>query len=497
MNPIREITADELGARLGQTIRRQVDLQPQPSPLRLQRVYSGARRRRAISRSAVTAMSLAIVGIAGYALTLPNNQTEPATPSAPVLRPAMLPKYALLTDGNELRTPDAIYANRGGQPFGAAIPTIDVWRRGDATLIVRTIRTTSFDAGETVASMATPTTVVGSSGEPWIDRTVTKMLIRGNPGAIQDLATDQFAVWIPQGSDSQYTLVIGRGMSKGALLAAVESLVEVNGILEPPAEFNLVEHAPAQDESVAGAYAQANYGVAAGPWLATYAPPSGRNSIETASWFDVGRMDIVDGQQVLVTEFRDRTSLLWFDSSGVAVSIAQSGFGVDVASVMGSVRLVSEPEWMQIGDKVSQQAQASIAEANRGSVDGASIIYRNGQGAMSALCLEVDGSEQVCAPSPNLNDSDLASSSQVELDGHWFILGFHKTDPDQPISISDLTYTDALGTCCDVQWSESNGATWYLVRVPDSVQTVQTNLGDVMGGPIGWISRPLGAEQIS
>jgi hypothetical protein len=492
MNQTIENTPSDLGRRLGQALQRQADLQSTPAPLRLDRVHAGARRRRAISRSAVTMMSLAIIGLAGYALTLRNNQPEVATPSTAAIRPAMLPIYAVLENEDGVRLPTAMYADRGGQPYGEAIPAIDVWRRGDAILIVRTNRDASFGADEPVASEA-PTAVDDGGGEPWIDRTVTKMLIRGNPGALQELATDQFAVWIPQGSQSQYTLVIGRGMSQSGLLATVEGLVEINGILEPPAEFTLVERAAAQDDAVVGPSANANYGVGEGPWISTFEPPNGRNSIETASWFDVGHLEMIDGQQVLVTEFRGQTSLRWFDHSGVAVSISQLGLGVDVPSLMRSARFVSEIGWSQIGEQVSRQAQATIDVANRGSVDGASIIYRGDEGAISALCLEVDGFEQVCAPYPNVND--LVSSAQVELNGHWFIFGFHTTNPDQPISMDDLTYTDAFGTCCDVQWNESNGASWYLVRVPDSVQALETNLGEVMGGPVGWMSRPFGAAQ--
>ena len=53
------------------------------------------------------------------------------------------------------------------------------------------------------------------------------------------------------------------------------------------------------------------------------------------------------------------------------------------------------------------------------------------------------------------------------------------------------------GSCCDVESTKHGNAIWFVVHVDDDVDVVDTNVGNLFGGIVGSIARPLAAANIS
>ncbi len=64
------------------------------------------------------------------------------------------------------------------------------------------------------------------------------------------------------------------------------------------------------------------------------------------------------------------------------------------------------------------------------------------------------------------------------------------------LSADQLRFTSSSGSCCDVEAIKHNDAIWYVVHVDDDVDVIDTNVGEVFGGIVGSISRPLIASNI-
>ena len=87
----------------------------------------------------------------------------------------------------------------------------------------------------------------------------------------------------------------------------------------------------------------------------------------------------------------------------------------------------------------------------------------------------------------------------MEINGHWVIFGYRQILPEEESYLTgdDPTFTSASGSCCDVETTKHGDAIWFVVQVDDDVDVVDTNVGNLYGGIVGSITRPLVAAYIS
>ena len=88
-------------------------------------------------------------------------------------------------------------------------------------------------------------------------------------------------------------------------------------------------------------------------------------------------------------------------------------------------------------------------------------------------------------------------ADQAEINGHWVIFGYRQILPDENFTGDDLKFTSASGSCCNVETTKHGDAIWFVVHVDDDVDMVDTNVGNLFGGIVGSIARPLAAANIS
>ena len=266
--------------------------------------------------------------------------------------------------------PVSMWASPGSGPMGVAIPRTDVWQAGNQRLVIKSVDNSSVPLSPAVTTTVVPTTAVASgSSEPWANRQVTTLTVRGVSGAIEELSSDQFAVWILTSSPVKYTVVIGRGVSREQVLADVESLVVLNGALQPSTGFDLIESVmPLPPTTRAPAFASVSYSNAGSPIVTTISVPEGRASIETASWLDEGRLDLVAGREVMFVDGRlgSPPSVSWLDPRGVATTVsARVGNVVDLVPF---VRMVSEGDFIRQGIDLSHRVSLPMAKDDAASV---------------------------------------------------------------------------------------------------------------------------------
>lgn len=482
-------TSDDLQIRLGEALHRRADTVE--SRLSIDGVRAGARRRRARRRGGVAVLCLALVAVTIPFLARSKPQPEPAspTPSTPVLR-----RYAVLDD--PARTPVVMGGQVGGQATGVAAPAVDVWTDGSRTIVVRTQPPASdaalAGAPTTAAEATTVTTMVPSvpgfaEPPPWGAEPVTSVAVRGVTGALQRLADDQFIVWIP-GEDDGYAGLIGRGIDADGLLAVAEAATVVGGVLRPAGSFSLAEHHPALPATTAAMpWAYASYGADAATadvFVQTALPLAGRNTLESAGWFDTGRLAEIGGRQVLVTERIDLTQFMWFDPSGVIVSMDVAG---TPSAPPAAVALVDAATWNAMGDALSVSVREATTPAARASLDGASIEVRRGSNS-AALCVA-----RTCAQQTVVIEAPSHFSFSGVVDGHWRLAGYREVGADEEttLHLDDVHVTAPDGTQLDVVWTRRGDAYWYTVEVPDGVRFVNVDIGMALGGVVGAISRPL------
>ena len=498
MNKTIDSDLDELGAQLGRALHRHVASQGVRA-IGLDPVLAGVTRRRARRRTSMIVVCIVLVAAGGVALTTRAHDSVVGDDGdGSTVRPALLPAFALLEGAPGVGNPAYMSAQRGGLQMGISIPRIDVWASGDQRVVVRSVDNTEVQPspGATTSVVAT-TAVATGSPEPWGERPVSTLQIRGVDGAIQQLAADQFAVWVPTSSPDRYSVVIARGMSRAEALAEVAALVDLDGVLQPAGGFTAIERAPALPASTpSSAYAGAQYNYFDNLYVATYLPPVERSSLETIDWTTIGRLESISGRDLMVdgNPLDGTASATWLDPSGVVTTIALRGGDGDVANLVPFVHMVGEADWLRQSVALSDRLARDLPVADRVSIGDASLIYR-GSNDKTALCLAFDATE-AC-----VNDSSQASpvslADQVEINGHWVIFGYRQILPDEHLTGDDLTFTSASGSCCDVETTKHGDAIWFMVQVDDDVDIVDTNVGNLYGGVVGSISRPLVAANIS
>ena len=451
MNKTIDSDLDELGAQLGRALHRHVASQGVRA-IGLDPVLAGVTRRRARRRTSMIVVCIALVAAGGVALTTRAHDSVVGDDGdGSTVRPALLPAFALLEGAPGVGKPAYMSAQRGGLQMGISIPRIDVWASGDQRLVVRSVDNTEVQPspGATTSVVATIAVATGSP-EPWGARPVSTLQIRGVAGAIQQLAADQFAVWVPTSSPDRYSVVIARGMSRAEALAEVAALVDLDGVLQPAGGFTAIERAAALPASTpSSAYVGAQYNYFDNLYVATYLPPVERSSLETIDWTTIGRLESISGRDVLVDDnpLDGSASATWLDPSGAVTSVALRGGG-DVAKLVPFVHMVSQADWIRQSVALSDHIARELPVADRVSIGNASLIYR-GSTDKTALCLVFDATE-ACV-SDSLRESPVSLADQVEVNGHWVIFGYRQILPDEFFPGDDLKFTSASGSCCDVE----------------------------------------------
>lgn len=460
-------------------------------------VRDGARRRQNTRRVALSAVCVALMAIAGAAVVNRAGSTEPTPqasqpepPAAPA-EPVVLPAFASL-DASSGLAPQALYADVGGVPNGVQMPSIDVWAAGDARLVVRTWPSAQASSDEaTVATLAgAPTTTVSefSANEPWRERVVEPITIRGVAGAVEQLADDQFEFWIPSAASDGYTVVATRGLDRDAALDQVDRLGTVDGVLQPADGFTRTQQVtgkPAWARS--SAYAQVSYGLDAGPFVVSWLPPVGATSVEgTLSW-PGGRQTVVDGREFLIRADISSVNVQWLEPSGVVVNLGVVGTEADALELASQVRMIDQSAFTQLASSVTRWVEQELPATASIELGGLQIERRNDTGHI-ALCVRSAGSESQCSAAQDVNGGviDLA----VIVDGRWYAIGYRPLTEDYAPDMDELSF-DLDGTgAAPVDWRSTDGGIWYVADLGNAHSST-TNLGTIIGGIAGTISRPI------
>ncbi len=444
----------------------------------------------------LTVISTAVMLVFGSIYLARSRDTAPQTTSPATSTivsegsPHALPAYAVLT-GDIAAHPSSMREVVEGSPTSDS-PKVDIWQQDTTTLIIRTVTRASTVEPTDTSTQAT-IAAANEYSEPWGQRDVTPVRIRGVAGATATLADDQHVVWIPNG-EYGYTVVIGRGMTNQRLIATVEALVNVNGVLEPQSGFTVVDRYPASAVATPSPpFAQISYSLDAGPWVESSLVPQSHTSIETAPNGLIGRLEHINNNDVLIVNDIDRTLATWLAPNGVEVTIIALGARNDMTSLIESVRMIDATEWQQTNARLSEQIARQVPETGRSTLDGVTLI-RRADGASQALCLITDGNAEVCARQPSVvSEGPGFIAAQTQIDGHWLIFGYDELGPNESPdnSMDTVTFTDQSGTTTRPAWTNDSGANWYVARIPDTTNSVDTNLGIIAGGIVGTVTRPI------
>ena len=387
---------------------------------------------------------------------------------------AALTAYAL--DGSPGAGLPVQMSDHTGGDITAPTPTprVDVWAQGDIALVVHTVN--------------------DGSGEIWGNRPVTGLTVRGAQGAEQDLSVNQHAIWTARADDGSYSVIIGRNITSKALLTIVDSMIESDGALQPSSGFLAVERHPAVPDPPVSPYAEVAYSFDKGPWVSTTRPPEGHTSIETALRYQfVGRLEDIDGREVLVVDDLDRTFASWLEPSGELVTVIVLGEGQDMTGLVRSIKMIGPDRWTSLSHSVSESISAHVPVFSIATIGTATMVLRQ-DSSTQALCLRIDGSNEMCAGQPTHRPQPmLFISAEAEVDGHWYIYGYRSNAVDtlDDAQRSSVRFRDADGTDQQPDWSESATADWYIVRLPDGRNSIDTNQGEMIGGVSGALLRPL------
>lgn len=488
---------ERLGEALGRAIHQRVRSETAQSSdrgARIGAVRAGARRRQNTRRIALSSACVGLIAVAGVAVVNRAGSTEPVPPASqpePAVAPVILPAFATL-DASTGFTPQALYARAGGEPNGAQLPSIDVWEASTVRLVVRTWRATAAatDPSTAVTIDETPTTTANGfvSNEPWRDRTVEPITIRGAAGAVEELGDDQFEWWIPSTLSDAYTVVATRGLDRDAALDEVERLGDVDGVLQPIDGFTRTERvggSPVSAPSVT--YAQVSFGLADGPWIASWAQPADASSVEGTLNWPGGRRTVVDGRDVLVGSDDGRSNAQWLDPSGVVVNVGVVGTDADALALVSEVRMIDQPAFEQLASVVSRWVEQQLPTTSSIELGGLQIERRNDTTRV-ALCARMAGQVGHCAAAQDGNGGSIDLA--VIVDGRWYAVGYRPLTDGYTPDMDGLSFDLDGNGAAPVTWRSTGDGIWYVADL-GTARTSTTNLGTIISGVSGTVSRPI------
>ena len=160
-----------------------------------------------------------------------------------------------------------------------------------------------------------------------------------------------------------------------------------------------------------------------------------------------------------------------------------------VEELISSVRMVQEAEFVDLAAGISNRIVARTNVVKAISFGETSVTRRTGTNG-AVLCVIAYGST-ACLSEQTSEEVEI-SNMHTEIDGHWLMFGYREIGDQDPATIrpAELRFESLDGVPCIVHVTESDGGYWYVVEVPDGVNVVTTNVGNIFGGPVGDISRP-------
>ena len=491
-----DLSDERLGEALGRAMHQHVGSETAQRSDRsagIGAVRAGARRRQNTRKIALSTVCVGLIAVAGVAVVNRAGSTEPLPPASqpePTAMPVILPAFASLDPATGL-TPRGLYAEAAGIPNGAQLPSVDVWEAGGTRIVVRTWQstTTSADAA-TVSTLAETATTVASefdTTEPWRDREVEPITVRGVAGAVEELTPDQFEWWIPSTTSDAYTVVVTRGLDRDAALAQVEGLGDVAGVLQPTDGFTRTERVSRSPVwAPSSAYALLSYGLDDGPFVGTWLPPEGATSVEGSNFSPGSRRTVVDGHELLIRTDFDRTNLQWQDPSGVVVNVGFVGTEADALELVSQVRMIDQSAFVALVADVTRWVEQELPLTSSIDLGGLKIERRNDNGRI-ALCVRASGSESQCAAAQDVNDGgiDLA----VIVDGHWYAIGYRPLTEGYTPDMDALSFDLDGNGAAPLAWSSTDGI-WYVADL-GTARTSTTNRGTITSGADGTMRRPI------
>jgi hypothetical protein len=379
--------------------------------------------------------------------------------------------------------PVSLYAIGGGQPQGTVHPRVDIWSAGTTRIVVRTFP----EPGSVPDLSGSPTTVAAPAVTEAPDPNLTSTV-----GDIEQLASDQWVKYFSAERNQGNTVII-RGADSADAEAMFDSLVDIDGVLAPPAGFELVEHADAVPASeLSGWYTLVGYGAGSGElFVSAWEPDPGRESLELATAWSVGAIRTVAGREVFDDHaYVGREALMWLDPSGAVVGVYGDSTALD-DSIVSQVSLVPQRQLEALAGELSARL-ASRPVMAAAEVDGLNLTLRGTTGDV-VLCIGTGAAEQ-CAADQNasINAPPLAGTNDTIVDGEWIVFGYFELGVDQYMpDVSDDRFVTPEGETLPVTSVEQDGFLWYAIRVPTAARTLTVDASNDVGGIVGTAARPL------
>jgi hypothetical protein len=492
-----DLSDERLGEALGRAMYQHVGSEAAQRSARgaeIGAVRAGARRRQNTRRIALSTACVGLIAVAGVAVVNRAGSTEPVPPASqpgPAAASMTLPAFASL-DASAGLVPQLLYADAGGSPNGAPLPSVDVWEAGGTRIVVRTwpSATTSTDATAVSTLAETATTAVSEfdTTEPWRDRGVEPITVRGVAGAVEALDEDQFEWWIPSTTSDAYTVVATRGLDRGAALAQVEGLGDAAGVLQPMDGFTRTERVSGSPVSTPSApFSQVSYGLENGPWVASWHQPVDATTVDGTVRWPGSRQTVIEGRDVLVWRTFGRANVQWLEPSGVVVQIGVVGTEADALAIVSQVRMIDQPAFLALAAGVSRWVEQELPVTSSIDLGGLQIERRNDTGRI-ALCVRTPGSENQCAAAQEMSEGVIDFA--VIVDGRWYAVGHRPLTEDYTPDVDALSFDLDGNGAAPVVWSSTDAGIWYVADL-GTARTSTTNLGTILGGVTGTVSRPL------
>ncbi|MTA15013.1 MAG: hypothetical protein F2534_20655 [Actinobacteria bacterium] len=187
------------------------------------------------------------------------------------------------------------------------------------------------------------------------------------------------------------------------------------------------------------------------------------------------------------SNFGRRANVQWLDESGVVVSIGLMGTERDALDLVRQVRMVDQTAFTQLTADVSRWVEQQIPVASSIELGGLEIERRNDTGRI-ALCARTPGSERQCAAAQDANVGVIDLG--VVIDGRWYAIGHRPLTEEYTPDMDALSFDlDGVGKA-GVEWRSNDDGIWYVADL-GTARTSTTNLGTILGGVSGTISRLL------
>jgi hypothetical protein len=496
MSRSADASDSELGRRLAEALERRARAGGSVVVPTLDSVRSAARRRRRNTRAVVAAACVALVGLTGAAVvSLARDDSSPSAPSTTVapVHPAVLPVYLMLADeSGSPAIPDGMSGNRGGQPTGRWWPAIDVWARGDQRLIIRTHeRHLSIGVDDVIETTSTVAPLSDTTvSRPWGAADVVLTDVRGTSAAVQQLAPDQFAVWVLSPDPEEYAVVIGRGYTADALLADIEAMSNTGGHLAPSGSFELVElHAEQPDTAAQQPNVRAVYGPDGEVSLTSTLLREERRSLEAAVW-EVGPITQVAGRDVVTTAHSGQIEVSWIDPSGVLLTAWSVHSGETAESLLGRVVVVPDGAWTRAATALSDRLLRSTDEVASAGIGDMVLSRRRDADDNLVFCVGEVGHTPQCRLVGLERGATFTVEGHAEIGGQWIAYGYSPDVGGQGATPPSLRFRAADGREFLPTTTSTNSGTWYLTRIADDVDLVTAIVDEPNPSFVPAFSRP-------